>query len=304
MIRLILSAALVLSVLTSAQAQVKIAHTPKREKGDKIRSVVTTDTKQTLTLGGMDIKTNAEQYIIVDEKVIDKKADGTTTSESGFDVFQVNLETNGIKLEFDKGAKDKPAPIPQFEPLIKLYRALSEAKWHSEVAKTGKINSMKYLDDPFNGLPEEIKKEANADKFKERQDQMLKRYPGKEVKRGDKWTRNEIADFGAGQKFELQREFTYEGTKEVDGKTYDVITYTTSKVDFSVQNNPMLNASDVKLKSTDKSKGEILYDRDLQVMTTTTEKLHITGTLKINANGMEFDGELDLLIESSAKVSK
>ena len=157
--------------------------------------------------------------------------------------------------------------------------------------------------EPFKDLPEALKKEVSPERFKKQTEQQLKRLPGKAVAKGDSWKRSETSDIGQGQKLTFEREFTYTGTKQVDGKTLDVISIKVTKVDFAIDNNPMMSASDVKLKSPESS-GEMLYDRETKMIMASTEKLQIKGSLTLEIGGMKFENSsLDLTIEGKTKLS-
>ena len=193
--------------------------------------------------------------------------------------------------------------MAQLEPLVKLFDALSNSKWNTEYSNDGKVKSVKFEGEPFKDFPEALKKEVSPERFKKQTEDQLNRLPAKAVAKRDSWKRKETSDIGQGQKLIFEREFTYTGTKEVDGKTLDVISIKVLSVDFIIEDNPALGASDAKLKASE-SKGEMLYDRELKSIVSSDEKIQIKGTVTLEIGTMKFENSaLGLTIEGKSKTT-
>jgi hypothetical protein len=277
-----------------ATAQVKLQW--KSQAGTKARIQTTVESKQTLTIMGIEIPTNSEQFMILNVKS-GKTDDGKETAEFAFETLQTVIELQGAEFQFDSGNPDKEVDIPQLEPIAKLMRASIKSRWRAIIGKDGKVEKVTYTKDMRDSVPDALKKELDPNKFKKQQHILWARIPNKPVKKGDTWTRTEKTDFGQGQIFEFERKFKYVGTVDEAGRTLDKIEFKTTKVNFSVaEDSPLqVNKSDLKVSA---SEGVFLFDRERGYITKTSDKFTIEGSMEFVILGVEQPGKLALTMKS------
>jgi hypothetical protein len=301
--RLLLAALIVVVGATTAPAQVEIVHKPTYSPGAEIRTVAEMKLDQTLVIAGMNVETNVESFTAVKESIGEPTGDGKYPVTSEFEYYIINLETPAGKYAFDSNSPDAGTAPAGLEGLDAMFKALSKAKWVATFNDKPELESIEFLDDPFAGLDEETKKEVSADRFKQDYVIQLGRFPGKPVSVGDKWTRTEESNIGAGQTLAFEKEFEYLGTEESNGRTYDRIGVKSLSVKYDIgDGSPLpfkLDDSELKVAS---SEGVMLYDRELKTITSTTEKVTIEGTLNfsidVNGQNQKLPSELELTIES------
>ena len=105
----------------------------------------------------------------------------------------------------------------------------------------------------------------------------------------------------SGQKLTFTTKYTYEGSIEQSGKTLEKIVSQTTKVDYSADADAPLKVveSDLKVAA---SEGQILFDAAYGQTVLQQSKVQVTGSLKLEINGMELPGELDLTIENKTTI--
>lgn len=301
--RVWLSALIVIAGAAGARAQVEIIHQPAYESGAVVRSVTEMKLDQTLVLAGMNLETGVESFTATRETFGEPTSEGKVPVTSEFEYYIINLDTPAGKYSFDSKSPDASTPIAGLEGVDAMFKALSKARWVAVFNDKPELESIEFLNDPFAGLDEQARKEVSPERFKQDYVIQLARYPGKPVSVGDKWTRTEEAPIGAGQTLTFEKEFEYLGTEEADGATLDRIGMKSLSVKYAIgSDSPLplkLDGSDLKIAA---SEGLLLYDRQKKVITSTTEKVTIEGTLNftINVNGQEqkLPSELELTIES------
>ena len=118
---------------------------------------------------------------------------------------------------------------------------------------------------------------------------------GKDVEAGGQF-------FGAGQVMDFKTEYTYDGTAEKDGKTFDKITSKNLSVTFALENSPLpFSLKSADLKSPD-SEGVILFDRERGQVVESLSKVRVTGDIIFSLNGKDLPAKLDLKMQSTTVV--
>jgi hypothetical protein len=263
-------------------------------------------TKQTLTLAGMNIDTKAEVFTAVRETVGEQSTEGTPITGE-FEYFILNLTTPVGELAFNSENPDAgnvPGELAQF---VDLFKATSKAKWTTLMTDARTVKSVAYEGEPFKDLSDALQKETNPERYKKEYETQLARFPDGPVSEGDTWKRTEEPDIGGGQSFKMEKEFTYLGTEDVGGKTFDKIGVKclTCRYHMSGEAGAPIKVEDAELKVLE-TEGTLLYDREQKTITSTTEKVRLQGDLKmtldINGQKQELPGAVDLTIESKSTV--
>lgn len=297
-------AVLLISAPALADDKVEIKHAPTLEPGDTTHVVVENDIEQTLTIAGMPIDTKVEQYMRINEEVGEVSADGETTTSGNMDLIDFRLTLpDGREFTFVSDNPDRPSGIPELEPIENLFRALAEAEWTSTYDADHQITSLEYKDDPFSQLDEAMREEVSPERWMKMSKVELARLPDSAVAVSDTWTRTEPMNLGSGQTLTIEKQYEYLGTQETGGVVFDRIGSTALSVTYAMKANPNLplevKESDLSIES---SEGELLYSRDLRMVTSTRESFHITGPMTFVAGGQELPGALDLTMTFSTTV--
>ena len=299
---LLISATLACSVAQDASAQVKLER--KYDEGRK--STVQTEQKiqQVLTLAGMEIQTEVDQYFVLKSLVGKRRDDGKSPIENKYDIIQSELTLpNGASLQFDSGNPDKKADDPNLEPVLQLFRAMAKTTWTAVLGKGNRVESVEGMDDVADSVGEGFKSLASPEYTKRVANQEFGRLPDKPVSKGDTWDRTEVLDFGQDQIMTFQMRYEYVGTVEKDGKTLDQIKGQVTGVTFGTDPSSSLPVRIVesKLKVTS-FEGLTLFDRMKGMIVESNDKMRIQGDLKLDANGQEIAGTVDLSIATRSTL--
>lgn len=300
--------------LCLAADKVEIAHKPDHKPGATVRDVSDTALAQSLTLAGMNIETEVESHSATQSTVVEQTSDGKTKLNGKFEYFIVSMDMPMIgKIAFDSSkTADNPNVPEQLQPVMDMFRAVSRAEWEAVMTSKPEVESIAFIGNPFEGLDQNVATDVTPERFKVEANNRLRRYPDGPVAVGDKWERTEDVSVSGGQKLTFKKEFTYLGTEEKSGTTFDKIGVKSLTVDYSIGSDAKipLKLEDSKLEIA-ASEGLLLYDRTLKMITSETEKLQIKGPLtfsiEINGKAQKLPGDLDLTIEvkqSSEPVTK
>ncbi len=295
---ILLASAVVAASTTVSSAQVSLK--PLVNENSKVRTTIEVETDQTLTLNGMPLETKVSQFLITNDTIGEKQADGKYTSIGTFETMQVEMHLpGGIELNFDSGNPKTDAPIPQLSAILELFDAISSSKYETSFTGPGKIESVKITGDKYDALDDALKGEFSPERIQQESAQQVERLPADPVKVGDTWNRTETSQLGNGQTFEIERTFEYLGTVNEGGRELDRIGMKANSVTYAIEPNPSLplevKGSDLKIA---KSSGEFLFDRKLGSTVKTTDSITVEGKLTLVANGQELAGDLNLTISS------
>lgn len=299
-----LSTACLLSCLLPviAMAETELIHQPTYETGEKIRMEVEVKTDQSLTINGMNLESGADNFIVTTETI--EEASGLKTTRKGqFETFQMLIKLpGGQELQFDAANPDATTAAGPLGQIADFVKTVAAATWTSKTDEDGEIQSVEY-DGDLSKIPEAFKGDISPERTKRQVETHLKRFPGKPVSVGDTWQRDETANLGQGQEFQLQRKFTYLGPEERNGKMMEKVAMKTTGVAFDVGSQLPLQVkeSDLKVES---SEGAYWYDPELKEIVEIQDKNNFVGTMTFVANGNELPAELDLTMEVGTKFQR
>ena len=279
-----------------ADDKVEITYAPTLDAGDRSVSHVQTNIEQTLTVAGMPLETSVQQLMDIREEVETTNGDGETTTTGRMDMIDFSLTLpDGRQFSFNSANPQRDNGIPELEPYQDLFRAMAEVEWRSTYDDDFKMVALEYIDDPFFQLDQALRDEVDPDKWLKASNIEMARLPEDPVAVGDTWTRTEPVDLGNGQTMTFDKQYEYLGAQETGGVMFDRIGASALTATYSMKANPNLplevKSSDLIVES---SEGELLYNRDLRIVTSTTETYHVTGSMTLMAGGQELPGELDL----------
>lgn len=305
-IALALAVAWLLSPLAAAHAQVKLEHKFPDDRKTTVNNYIKVD--QTLTIGGMEIPTSSEQNITITEVNGKRKADGSLQSQHEISSLQATLNIVGMELRFDSANPDAPPPGTQIDAVLDVFKAISKSDWTVTYGQDNRVLKVEGSEDALEGLSDELRAAAEAqldgETLTTQSNQELKALPGKPVKAGDTWTREETVQFDAYQSMTFTTIYKYEGTVEKGDKELHKITSKSTEVTYEMDGDSPspLKIVDSELKI-DESVGTILFDREAGMVVDRKDKTRIVGSLKCDVNGNELPGKLDLTLILEANRS-
>src|SRR5262245_55912627 len=258
MLPALLFASLLAPDMASAQVKLERKYLPDASATTQVEA----NTKQILTIAGMDLETISSRFIITTSKTGKRNAEGTLPIVTTVDKLQLNLTApGGITLMFDSGDPDKKADNALLEPVLEVLRISAKAKTTTLIDKDNNIKSIEFSDNPAEKVGDDFKSQFDPEKRKKAAENERGILPDKPVKPGDSWAHTSEADIGGGQTLTLDTRYEYVGTEEKEGRKLDKITLKTTKVTYAMDPNAK---SPLKIKSSDlkvaSSEGIILFD--------------------------------------------
>ena len=250
----------------------------------------------------MDIETRTSQKVISKEQTGTRDDDGIIQIDGVIEAMKVKASfPGGVELTFDSTAENKPAGT-QFDVMLDLYKALATAKTTRKLDKENRCisfsNKLEGFDKLDAVLKDAVKDQLDDDYLRDAENQKFKEVPSRLIQEGDSWETTFPMRLGGGQILELKRSFAYKGTTTVAGTEVHLIEMKVTAVELSQDanaNTPVkITGSDLKVES---SSGKILFDNKRGLVTQSELKFRLVGELKLDINGMELPGKLDLSID-------
>lgn len=304
-----LSKALLLSSLAlgamaaACQGQVTLKH--KFHEGSSQVMETTGRIEQSLTINGMAIDTASDTRATTKITVGTRDVEGKLRVQEKTESLQISMDVMGMKYEFDSANPDNKGGSP-LEILRDVHKALMRRTTTIVFDKSDKAVAVESNEDTLGTLPVEVqslvKSQLDPEHLKTEANNAIDQIKRDPVNKGDTWQRVTSTNFGAGQIMDFKTEYTYDGTVEKDGKTFDKITSKNLSVTFALDNSPLpfsLKSADLK---SPESNGVILFDRERGQVVESTSKVRVTGDIIFSLNGKDLPATLDLKIQSTTAV--
>ena len=205
--RVTLSLLTAFSLLTfsavTATAETDLGYAPTFSDGETIDTEVEVEIDQTLNIAGMEVVTAVNNFVATKDTVTDATP-GQVKVAGEVAKMQIDLSLpGGIKLNYDSGSPNNPAPAGPLGEIMKYMEIAGKAKWEMEFGSDGKVKSAQYLGDLINNLPEMYKSDLSNEQLAKETNMAINRLPTESVSKGDSWERNEEAPLGNGQVFHI-----------------------------------------------------------------------------------------------------
>lgn len=263
---------------------------------------VKSQTEQTLTIAGTPLVSKTQVIMRTSLQHGVRGDDGILLVQHKTEQLQAELQLpNGITLAFDSAQPDKPAPIQELQPIMDLFRFLSQESCQLKVDRQGKLLSASFAADEIRKLPETVQRELDPTA-------LLKQYhtergylPNKPLRTGDEWVIHEEHYLGAGQSLHLEMAYRYAGEVTNMPMVHRFMQKPRS-ISYTMQPAPdqplkVVN-SRLQLES---AEGEIVFDERLGIERLRTLKLHTTGELTLEINQQQIPATLNLMLETQAQ---
>jgi hypothetical protein len=277
----------------------------KFEKDKTFYQDMTTDTKQTMKVMGMEITQNQKQTFLFSwtpEKQDEK--DKSWTIRQRIEGVKMDIELGGNKLNFDS-TKDPGTP----NPLGDFFKAIVGSEFRLTVSPDMKVTSVSGRDEFLKKLVTAnqqmeplLKQILNEEALKQMADPSFSVVPGKPVKKGDKWERTSKLNMGPIGTYENTYNYTYEG-KDSSKKNLDRIKVE-SKLTYQPPGDANTGNLPFKIKSANltskDASGYVLFDSAKGRVDSSELKLNLVGTLDIEIGTQTT--KVDLTQEQTTKL--
>jgi hypothetical protein len=264
--------------------------------------------KQTLTLGGMPVDTQASNVVTQRFSVGKRDAAGVLPVAVKFEALQASLSLpGGINVSFDSS---NPAPAPPNSAvsfLFDVYRAIVGSTITYQLDSKNAVAFVQGADGIVGKVTGPaaamLKQEFDPARLSKTFQQDTDRFPPEPLTKGKTWRRDALVPIGSGQTFTFDTEYEYLGTVDEKGKALDKIGISIKNVRYAIDPNSSLpvKVANSQLKA-DVSRGEILFDRARGIALRETNKVHITGTMTLTINNMDLPATLDLTMDGRDSV--
>lgn len=302
---------LLVLLLSASAGQAQVLLKPKVQEGTKYVTDVSNLVSQTLTIAGMEVKTESDSAIRFTVDVSKRDEQGRISQRTKIESVRSNLMLPGGNVTFDSKVNLAKADIEQYAFIVDALKAMVGASFTVVVDAENQFVGVEGLADLVKpSLPQTaqdiLKSQFSEARLKKQHEQALATFPNQPVKPGDTWDLTEDVDLGSGQILKVERRYEYVGTIERNGRTLDKITAPDKKVvSLDVDANSTVpfkfGKTDLQIAM---SEATILFDRQRGQAMDATRVMHIKGKLTLVIANMELPADLDLKIESKAIVQE
>jgi hypothetical protein len=265
----------------------------KFEKGKPFFQQMTTKTKQTMKVMGMDITQNQSQTFTFSWTPKEEK-DKNWIVVQKIEAVQMDIEIGGNPIKYDS-TKDAPGTG---NPLAEFFKNLVGSEFTLTISPEMKVIKIEGREEfiqkltKVNPQMEALLKQILGDEaLKQMADPAFASVPTKPVKKGESWPGTSKLNMGPIGSYDTTYKYTYEGK---DGKLEKI------KVDATLKYEPPAASASgslpFKIKSADlKSKdatGTIWFDNEKHYLDHSSMKMKLEGKLTIDISGMTTDVDL------------
>jgi hypothetical protein len=267
---------------------------------------MTTETKQTMKVMGMDISQNQEQTFIFSWTPKEVDANKNQVLIQKIEGVKMKIEIGGNTINYDSTpGKDVAAG----NPLAEFFRALVGSEFKLTVSPDMKILKIEgreeFVKKLINANPQMdalLKQILSEEALKEMADPAFAAVPNKPVKKGESWAKNSKLNMGPIGSYDTEYKYTYEGK---DGKLDKIKVETNLKyIPPSAQAAGVLPfqivAADIKSKN---SSGTILFNSEAGRLESTDMNLQLEGKLTIAIGGSNTEVDLQQTQKTTVKTT-
>jgi hypothetical protein len=265
---------------------------------------MTTDTKQTMKVMGMDINQNQAQTFIFSWTPKDTDKEGKTTILQKIEAVKMDIEIGGNKISYDSTRDTSTG-----NPLAEFFKALVGSEFRLTVGPDYKVTKIE-------GREEFVKKLINANQqmepllkqilseeaLRDMADPAFAAIPGKPVKKGDTWTKDTTLNMGPIGSYKTTHKYTYEGKEGNLDKIRVETTLAYQPPGSAGAGGLPFQIVSADLKST-QAGGTILFNAAAGRLESSEMNLKLAGKLTIAIGGMNTEVELNQEQKTTVKTS-
>lgn len=302
--RYLLAVPLLVGLVVPALAQDAVTLEWKFEKDKAFYQEMSTDTKQTMKVMGMDITQNQKQTFILSWTPKEQDKDKNWIVVQKIEGVKMDIEIGGNKITFDS-TKDTGAG----NPLADFFKALVGSEFKLTISPQMKVTKIEGKDEfikkliSANQQMEPLLKQILSDEaLKQMADPAFAAVPDKPVKKGDSWTKESKLNMGPIGSYDTTYKYTYEGK---EGDLDKIKVETTLKYSPPGENTAgglpfRIKSADLKTKD---ASGTILFDNKKHRLASSEMNLKLEGKLTIEIGGMTTEVDLTQTQKTTVKTT-
>jgi len=279
----------------------------KFEKGKTFFQELSTDTKQSMKVMGMDIAQNQKQTFYFSWTPKEEDKDHNWTIKQKIEGIKMDIDIGGNKVAFDS---TKDAGVNN--PLSDFFKALVGSEFTLTVSPDFKVTKiegreefLKKLVTANQQMEPMLKQILSDDALKQMADPAFSVVPNKPVKKGESWTKDSKLSMGPIGTYETTYKYTYEGPDEKDKNLAKIKVETTLKYAPPAEGTATQLPFKIKkadLKSSE-ANGVVLFDVAKGRVASSDLGLKLEGKLSIEIGGMTTDVDLAQTQKTTVKTT-
>jgi hypothetical protein len=228
----------------------------KWQKGDVARYLMTQSMDMEIEAGPAGAATTSmQQEILMDWDVQEVSEDGVAKVEQRVErIVMQNKAGAGQAFKYDSDSEDPPAGMAAL--VAPAFDAMVAHPFQMLMRPSGEIVEVTLSDELSKALDNLPGGAVSGEMVKQMSKQASLKFPNEPLAVGDKWTSTAEVPSPAIGKMIVHTTYTYDGSREVDGKTYEAFTPAIT-MELAEKSGPTAIDFDTK-----ESTGEILFDRE------------------------------------------
>ena len=274
------------------------------QKGKPFYQEMTTTTKQTMKVMGMEVTQNQTQKFVFSWTPIEQK-DKNWIVEQEIVAVMMDIEIGGQKIPYDS-TKDTGV---SGNPLSEFFKALVGSKFTLTITPDFKVKSIEgrkeFVDKLIKANPQMeplLNTILSDEALKQMSDPAFAAVPNKAVKKGENWTGESKLNMGPIGSYDTKYKYTYEGK---DGaldkiKVDATLSYQAPSATASAQIPFKIKSATLTSKS---ATGTIWFDNTKHRLEKSDQKMILEGKLTIDISGQPSDVELTQDQTTSVKTT-
>jgi hypothetical protein len=276
----------------------------KFEKDKPFYQEVSTETKQSMTVMGMNITQNQKQTFYFSWTPREQDANKNWVLTQKIEGVKMDIEIGGNKINYDSTTKETPTG----NPLADFFKALIGSEFKLTLSPELKVIKVEGRDDFVKKLTNAnaamkplLEQILSEEALKQMADPTFAAVPGKPVKKGDSWKKESKLNMGPIGTYDLTYTYTYEGKE----KELDKIKVDTALKYLPPGDNVMglpFRIKEADLKSKDAT-GTIQFDGAKGRLDSSDMSLKLDGTLSIDIGGQTTKVELSQTQNTKVKTT-
>jgi hypothetical protein len=277
----------------------------KFEKDKPFYQTMTTETKQSMKVMGMDIGQTQTQTFVFSWTPKEQDKDKNWIVTQKIEGVRMEIEIGGNRINYDSMAKDSATG----NPLADFFKALIGSEFKLTISPDMKVLKIEGRDEFIKKLVSAnqqmeplLKQILSEEALKEMADPAFAAVPAKPVKKGESWTKESKLNMGPIGSYDMKYTYTYEGK---DGKLDKIKTSTDMKyipptaaaagvLPFQIE------SADLKSKE---ASGTVLFNSELGRVESNEMNVKLDGKLTIAIGGMKTDVDLSQTQKTTVKTS-
>jgi len=275
-------------------AQDKVNLTWKLEKDKAFYQEMTTTANQGMKVMGQDVTQKQTQTFYFSFTPTTQDSTGNWTVKQKIEGVKITIDINNNAVSYDStnASAANNALSEFFKQLVGAEFTLTIDKALKVTKVEGRDEFIKRLGGANAQMEPLLKKILNDDALKQMADPTFGVLPGKEVTKGEQWTRESKLSLGPIGGYESKFTYTYEGKDEKDANIAKIKVATTLKYILPTEAEGLpfkIVSADLKA---DNAGGTIRFDTAKGRIADSELKIQLTGTLEIEIGGTKTKVEL------------